>query len=51
MDLVYNLGFNSVYTSGFPIPQPVIIIVHDLDTGSFALGTFSFIGPVAARRP
>jgi hypothetical protein len=50
IDLVYDLGFNSVYTSGFAIPQPVLIIVHDLDTGSFALGIYSFLKDTNVRQ-
>jgi hypothetical protein len=50
IDLVYDLGFNSVYTSGFPIPQPVLIIVHDLDTGSFAMGIYEFFKDSNVRK-
>ena len=42
--LVYPVGFNSVNTcSGFVcVPQPVMVLVNNLDTGTWAFDIFSF---------
>ncbi len=44
VELVYPAGFNSVITcSGFVcFPQPVLILVHNLDTGTWAFDLFNF---------
>ena len=46
---VYSNGFNSVYApSNFPVPAPVLILVHNLDgslnmNGLWASGVFNFL--------
>ena len=49
IDLIYDLGFNTVYTDGFDIPQPALIIVHNLD-GGFAMGIYSFLKDINVRQ-
>ena len=42
-EAVYDDGFNSVYKcSGFCLPSPVIVMIHNLDTGQWAWNKFLF---------
>jgi len=44
LQLVYNNGFNSVYTNAnFAIPAPVIVIVRNIPTGVYSSGVFDFV--------
>lgn len=44
LQLVYNNGFNSVYTnSNFAIPAPVMVIVRNIPTGVYSSGVFDFV--------
>ena len=47
VDLVYDSGFGAVNKcSGFVcFPQPVIVLVHNLDTGGWSSGIFNFVTP------
>jgi hypothetical protein len=51
IDLIYDLGFNSVYTDekSPDLPQPVLVIVHNLD-GGYAMGIYSFLKDVNIRK-
>ncbi len=42
-ELAYNDGFTSVFTSGFNLPTPVLVLVHNLDTGTWAFDLFNFL--------
>jgi hypothetical protein len=42
-ELVYDNGFTSVFTSGFNLPSPVLVLVHNLDTGTWAFNLYNFL--------